>query len=597
MLRPDPSGGLRKRPARQGLKETADAIIFKSMFEQAKRELAGIIARKTGLDAQKVIGLLEIPRQSSMGDLSFPCFEPAKTFKQKPAQVALELAKSLDLSGSLFEHAEAIGPYLNFFLAAGKFAEKVLTEVYSLGGKFGSSEEGKGKRVLVDYSSPNIAKPFHIGHLRSTIIGASLSRIFKFLGYEVIGVNHLGDWGTQFGMVMAAWAEGHDEAALQKDPVAYLLKLYVDYNQRCETDEASRDKARAWFRRLEDGDKEATELWSRFRNLSLEAFKKVYDRLGVSFDYYWGESFYNDKMASALEQLKAKGLLEKGEDGAEIVQLGDEVPPALIRKSDGATLYITRDLAAAIYRFEKFEPCRVLYVVGRPQELHFRQLFLLVKKLGYVWWDRLEHVKFGHIQGLSTRRGEVIFLEQVLDEARDRAKEKIEDNIKAGKLSAEVDREVLAEQVGISAILVNDFRNHRDRDIVFDWDQALNFEGETGPYLQYTHARICGILRKGGKEARPDVNFGLLCEPETREVVKKLAQFPDAVAESAATCEPFAVCARLFDLTSAFNQFYNKWRVLGSGENEAPRLLLVHSVRQVIAQGLKLLGAEPLERM
>jgi arginyl-tRNA synthetase len=567
------------------------------MFEQAKKELAGVLAAKTGLSEEKVLALLEVPPQSALGDLSFPCFELSKLKKKNPAHIAVELSEELDLSGTLFERAESKGPYLNFFLRLDQFAGKVLAAIFEERDQFGASNEGRGKKVLVDYSSPNIAKPFHIGHLRSTIIGASLCRIFKFLGYDVIGVNHLGDWGTQFGMVMAAWDESGSEELLEKDPIAYLLQLYIDYNKRAEADEAARDKAREWFKRLEDGDERATGLWKRFRNLSLEAFKKVYDRLGIGFDYYWGESFYNDKMEFALDKLKSKNLLEKGKDGAVVVDLGKDMPPALIRKSDGATLYITRDLAAAIYRFEKFQPEEMLYVVGRPQELHFQQLFLLLSKLGYEWQGRLKHVKFGHIQGLSTRRGEIIFLEQVLDEAKERASEKIEDNIKAGKLSQDIDRDRLAEQVGISAILVNDFKNHRERDMVFDWDQALNFEGETGPYLQYTHARICGILRKATKKADSKVDFKLLVEPETKEVVKKLSLFPTAVREARSQYEPFIICSYLFELTTVFNQFYNKCRVLGSGEAESARLLLVSSVRQVIAQGLKLLGATPLEQM
>jgi len=567
------------------------------MYGEAKRELARLLSKKTGLGEEKVFQTLEIPRQAGLGDLSFPCFELSKAEKKNPAAIAARLAAELDLSGTIFERAESKGPYLNFFFRAGMFAQKVLQKIFTESAKFGASLEGQGRNVLIDYSSPNIAKPFHIGHLRSTIIGASLSRIFRFLNYNVIGVNHLGDWGTQFGMVLAAWKENPDEAGLKKNPIACLLKLYVDFNQRCEKDEGLREIAREWFKRLEAGDKEAFALWERFRNLSLDEFKRVYQRLGIAFDYYWGESFYNDKMEAALEQVKRKGLLEKLQDGAEGVDLGKEMPPALLRKSDGATLYITRDLAAAIYRHDKFQPEEILYVVGRPQELHFRQLTAVLQKMGYAWAESLKHVKFGHIQGLSTRRGEVVFLEEVLDEARDRAQEKIEDNIKSGKLAEDVDREELAEKVGLSAIIINDFKNHRDRDISFNWDQALNFDGETGPYLQYTHARICGILRKAGKKPSADVDFNLLSEPETKELIKKLALFPEAVQGARNEYEPFVICNYLFELTGLFNQFYNKHRVLGSGETESPRLLLVDSVRQVISQGLNLLGATPLERM
>jgi len=567
------------------------------VFEDAKKELAGLISAWTGVSEKKIFEILEVPPKPKLGDLSFPCFELARIEKKNPAAIASVLAAELDFSKTIFERAEAKGPYLNFFFKLDLFAQKVLQEIFKKGNGFGSSEEGRGQKILIDYSSPNIAKPFHIGHLRSTIIGASLSRIFKSLGYEVIGINHIGDWGTQFGMVLAGWKESSSEAELKQNPVAYLLKLYVDYNQRAESEESAREAARVWFKKLEDGDKEARGLWERFRDLSLEDFKRVYSRLGIEFDYYWGESFYNDKMEPALERLKKKGLLEKGENRAEVVKLGDDVPPALVRKSDGATLYITRDLAAAIYRFDKFKPEEILYVVGRPQELHFRQLFLVLQKMGCEWAGRLKHIKFGHIQGLSTRKGEIIFLEDVLDEARDRAREKIEDNIKAGKLSSEVDREEIAELVGIAAIIVNDFRNHRERDITFDWDQALNFDGETGPYLQYTHARICGILRKAKKRPAAEVDFNLLKEFEARELIKKLALFPEMVRAAKAQYEPFVICSYLFELTGLFNQFYNRCRVLDSGETEAPRLLLVDCVRQVIARGLKLLGAAALEKM
>jgi len=581
----------------QLLKVVGNLVRFKAMYGEAKSELARLISTKTGLSEEKVFQTLEIPKQAGLGDLSFPCFELSKSEKKSPAAIAASLAAGLDFNNTIFERAEAKGPYLNFFLRTGIFAQKVLQKIFTEPGKFGASAEGQGRNVLIDYSSPNIAKPFHIGHLRSTIIGASLSRIFRFLNYNVIGVNHLGDWGTQFGMVLAAWKENPDEDALKKNPIACLLKLYVDFNQCCEKDENLRETAREWFKRLESGDQEAYTLWERFRNLSLEEFKRVYQRLGISFDYYWGESFYNDKMEPALEQVKSKGLLEKLQDGAEGVDLGKEMPPALLRKSDGATLYITRDLAAAIYRHDKFSPEEILYVVGRPQELHFRQLIAVLKKMGYAWADSLKHVKFGHIQGLSTRRGEIVFLEEVLDEARDRAREKIEDNIKAGKLSADVDCGELAEQVGLSAIIINDFKNHRDRDITFNWDQALNFEGETGPYLQYTHARICGILRKADRKPSDRVDFSLLSEPETKELIKKLALFPEAIQGARMEYEPFVICNYLFELTGLFNQFYSRLRVLGSGETESPRLLLVDSVRQVISQGLTLLGAKPLERM
>ena len=567
------------------------------MLREGKAELAKLIAAKTGLEPERVSGLLEIPRDATLGDLAFPCFDLAKIKKASPAKLAAELAGGLDLTGTLFARAEAKGPYLNFFLDLPRFAATLLPKIFREQDAYGKSRLGAGKKILIDYSSPNIAKPFHIGHLRSTIIGEALARICEFSGYEAIRVNHLGDWGTQFGMVLSAWSRNPNEEELRKRPIGYLLELYIGYNKLAAEDKTYQEQAREWFKKLEAGDRTAVELWERFRNLSLEEFKKVYQRLGIEFDYYWGESFYNDKMEGALEKLKRLGLLERGEGDVEMVRVSEEMPPVLLRKSDGATLYATRDLAAAIYRFEKFEPEELLYVVGKPQELHFRQLFLLLEKMGYAWSGRLRHIKFGHIQGLSTRRGEVVFLEQVLDEARDRAREKIEENIALGKLDADTDREMLAEQIGISALLVNDFKNRRERDLAFDWDQVLNFDGETGPYLQYTHARIAGILRKAGKAPEENVNFGLLNEPEARELLKHLARFPETALLARKEYEPFLICNYLFELTGVFNQFYNRHRVLGSGEAEAARLLLVECVRMVLAQGLKLLAVKPLERM
>jgi len=567
------------------------------MFKEIKSELAQMLSSKTGLSQEKILSLLEIPPQAELGDLAFPCFELAKLQKKNPNQLAQKLANEMDLKNTIFERAEAKGAYLNFFFKRPDFSQKVLEKIFQDQDQYGASKEGMGKRILIDYSSPNIAKPFHIGHLRSTIIGFSLYKIFKFLGYEVISINHLGDWGTQFGMVLSAWQEKPNEAELKKNPIEYLLKLYIDYNRKAEEDQQAQKQAREWFRRLEAGDKEAYQLWERFRSLSLEEFKRVYQRLGIEFDYYWGESFYNNQLSRVLEELKKKNLLERGEDNAEIVRLGEELPPALIRKSDGATLYLTRDLCSAIYRFEKFQPEQMLYVVGIPQELHFRQLFILLKKMGYDWVSRLKHIKFGHIQGLSTRKGEVVLLEEVLDEAKELAREKIEDNIRVGKLSPNIDRDQLAEQVGISALLVHDFKNRRERDLVFDWEQALNFDGETGPYLQYTHARICGIIRKAKKMPTIKVDFSLLSELETKALIKKLVLFPEIVEQAKKEYEPFVICNYLFELTSIFNQFYNRYRVLGSGETEPPRLLLVDSVREVIATGLKLLGASPLEEM
>lgn len=571
-------------------------------MKQFKQRLARRLAAAAGgpLDPETALALLETPPTPALGDLAFPCFALAKARRQNPGRIAAELAGRLaEEPDEWFKRVEAKGPYLNVFCSETALARETLTEILRQGDRFGHSDQGRGQTVIIDYSSPNIAKPFHIGHLRSTVIGAALYRIYGALGWQPIGINHLGDWGTQFGMVMAAYAERPEEAELARHPIRYALKLYTEFNRRAESDERAREQARQWFYRLESGEAEATAVWRKFRELSLAEFQRIYQRLGIRFDYYTGESFYNDRMEAALERVRAAGLLERGEDGVELVRLEeDKLPPLLLRKSDGATLYATRDLAAALYRWETFHPAKMLYVVGTPQALHFQQLIGVLKKMGCEWAERLVHVKFGHVQGMSTRRGEVVFLEEVLDEAAARAREKIAENVQAGKLEPASATAELAEAIGLGALIVQDLKHRREREVVFDWDQALNFDGETGPYLQYTYARICGILRKSGRAAPRQADWSLLAEPETRELVKALARFPETLVRAGEDNEPSVLTDGLFELTKQFNMFYNTQRVLGSGGAvEEARLLLVDAVRQVLKNGLELLGIKPLERM
>ncbi len=574
------------------------------LFEEHVSEL---VARALDQDPESFSDLVGQPPRPEMGDYAFPCFQLAKKLKKDPKRIAFELAGKLDLEGTPFSSVEAAGPYLNFRLDDEALAETMLTSIFREGDGFGFTDSGQGRRVVIDYSSPNIAKPFHIGHLRSTVIGAALYRISRAMGYEPIGINHLGDWGTQFGMVMAAFSERGDRAELERAPIAYSLGLYVDYNQRCEQDPEARDRARQWFKRLEDGDPKAVELWMMFRDLSLDKFKRIYERLGVSFDSYIGESFYNSTIAEALEGVERSGVLETSEDGARMIRLDDEgMPPFILRKSDGATLYATREIAAAFHRHETYGPELLLYVVGSPQELHFRQLKAALSRMGCDWAEKIKHVKFGHVHGMSTRRGEVVLLEEVLDEAAAKAGEKIEENIAAGKLAPDVDREALAEAVGIGALITNDLKHRRERDIFFDWEQVLNFDGETGPYLQYSYARIRGIIDKAGVSMEEtygrdplllETDFGGLCEPETRALLRKLADFATAVHKACAEFEPSLVTTYLFELTRAFNLFYTRHRVVGSGDKEQGRLLLVQATGQVIKNGLDLLGIPMLERM
>ncbi len=548
--------------------------------------------------ADEVINHLTEPPNPEMGDLSFPCFPLAKLLRKSPQAIASELAKLIELSGTGLAQVKVDKAYINFVINADALAREILLAVHEQGPAYGTSVLGQGRTVLVDYSSPNIAKTFHIGHLRSTVIGAALYRLMAAMGYKPVGINHLGDWGTQFGMVMAAYSEAPDEKALREDPIGYSLKLYTEFNKRVEDSPEDRDKAKEWFKRLEDRDEQAYSLWQMFRGLSLEEFERLYDRLGIKFDHYTGESFYNDKMEQALTLVEKAGLVEKGDDGAELVRLEGDMPPALLRKSDGATLYLTRDLAAAMYRKDTFDPELMLYVVGTPQSLHFEQLTRVLKMMGCEWADNMVHVKFGHVHGMSTRRGNVIFLSDVIDEAVAKSREKIEENIKDGKLDSDVDVDELSEAVGIGALVASDLKSRREKDVNFDWDQILQFDGETGPYLQYTHARICGILSKSKNRVSPDVDWSLLGEPETRELIKRLGFYPGVIQKAAQEFEPSLITTYLFELASLFNSFYNKHRVLDSGQALEPaRLLLVDVVRQVLHNALCILGIKPLDRM
>ncbi len=568
-------------------------------MESFEKMIKRLLSEASGLAPETFASLVSAPPKPEMGDYAVGCFPLAKAFRKDPKKIAADLKEKVDLGGTPFSSAEAAGPYLNFRLDDAAMARLVLEAIRQEGERFGHSDFGAGKTVIVDFSSPNIAKPFHIGHLRSTVIGASLYKIYGALGYKPIGINHLGDWGTQFGMVMAAFEEDGSKEALEKSPISYSLKLYVDYNKKCELDPQARELAKSWFVRLEEKDAKALDLWSMFRDLSLRKFEKIYERLGVGFDYYTGESFYNDKMEGAFQRVEKAGILSRSEDGAEMIDLDDYgMPPFILKKSDGATLYATREIAAALYREETYSPSLLLYVVGTPQELHFRQFVQSLKLMKLDLADKIVHVKFGHVHGMSTRKGEVVLLEDVLDEAAAKALEKIEENLAAGKLEQGVEKMALAESVGIGAIIINDLKHRRERDVSFDWEQALRFDGETGPYLQYSLARVKGILRKAGVEHPSSPDYSQLCEPETRALVRALADFPAAVEKAARDNEPSHVTTYLFDLTKAFNLFYTRHRVIGAGkEKEGARIGLVSAAGVALANGMRLLGVPVLERM
>jgi arginyl-tRNA synthetase len=560
-----------------------------------RAEATRVIARHTGLEPTTVDDMLAVPPKPELGDFAFPCFTLAKTFHKAPPLIAEELAENVGRELKLLQGAAASGGYLNLTVNRVKFAESVLREVISAGDAYGGFDDGGGKTIAIDYSSPNIAKPFHVGHLRSTIIGGALHRIFAALGYSVVGINHLGDWGTQFGKQIVG-LKRYGRAEDVHDLMA-LNRLYVKYHEEEKLDPSLPEEAREWFRRQEAGDPEALELWRQIRETSLEYFKRIYERLGVDFDSYIGESFFNDKMAAVVDEAKAKGLTTVS-DGALIIDLAQEGidTPALLQKGDGATLYLTRDLAAAEYRHETYDPARILYVVASSQALHFKQLFTVLKLLGHTWFEDCVHVNFGLVQGMSTRSGSVIYLEELLNEAKQRALAYMRGNIE--KRPELEDEEAVAEAVGIAAIFFSDLSKQRIRDYRFDWDLAISFEGDTGPYLMNAHARIAGIVRKCGVPFEPGADVGLLMEPEALRLVRLVARYPEILRESARLCEPSVLANYLLELARSLHASYRVLRVKDAELCTAKaRLLLFVAVKRVLRVGLTLLGIKALEQM
>ena len=547
------------------------------------------------MDPGKIDALLERPPKPELGDFAFPCFQLAKELKKAPPQIAGELAEKVAGELELLTEARALGPYLNLFVNRQEFARSILHAPGALAEDIGTSSEGEGKVVAIDFSSPNIAKPFHVGHLRSTIIGSTLYRIFASLGYECVGINHLGDWGTQFGKQIVGikrWGEEKDLEDLDA-----LNSLYVRYHEEEEKNPALADEAREWFRRQEDGDPEALALWEKIRQTSLDYFKKIYDRLSVRFDHYTGESFFNDKMDAVVDRADSLGLTSVS-DGALVIDLEPHGidTPALLRKADGATLYMTRDLAAACHRHETYKFEKLLYVVGTAQSLHFRQLFKTLELLEEPWAKDCVHVNFGLVQGMSSRKGNVIYLEELLDEARNRAQEYMSANV--DKRPDLEDEEAVAEAVGIAAIFFSDLSKQRIKDYNFSWERAISFEGDTGPYLMNAHARIAGIIRKCGVEVDPEADITLLQEQSAHDLVSLVSRYTDALREAAKNFEPSILAAYLLDLARALHSGYKELRVKDEEEKlAAARLLLLTVVKNVLASGMRILGIKPLEKM
>ena len=538
---------------------------------------------------------LEIPPDTALGDYAFPCFKLSKALHKSPMMIADALAANIhaDFLGKV----ESVKGYLNFFIDRATYAEKVISLALAQGENYGADNSGAGRTVVLDYSSINIAKRFHIGHLSTTMIGNSLYRLHKFFGWRAVGVNHLGDWGTQFGKMIAAYKRWGDHDTVASGGVDEMVKLYVRFNQEAEQDPALNDEGRMWFKKIEDGDPEALEIFNWFKSVTLEDAERVYDLLGVTFDSYAGESFYNDKMQPVIDELKEKNLLIE-DKGAQIVDLRDYgMPPALILRSDGATLYITRDLAAAKYRKDTYNFDKSLYVVAYQQDLHFRQLFKVLELMGYEWYKDCEHVAFGMVsfggESLSTREGHVVYLDDLLHEAIGKARAIIDE--KSPDLE---NKDEVARQVGIGAVVFFDLYNNRIKDIDFSWERALNFDGETGPYVQYTHARACSVLRKAGETGAVEPDFAALADPYSQDVVRLIEQFPDILKSAVNRSEPSMVTRFAVDLAQAFNKFYYENKVMvDEPAVRAARLMLTDAVRQVLRQALYLIGVETPERM
>ena len=553
-------------------------------------ELAKVI---DSLDQDAILNLLEQPKSSDLGDIAFPAFSLAKVERKAPQAIAADIAEKIDQSA--FEKVVATGPYVNFFLDKSKISDQVIKSVIEAGADYGQQDEGKGQNITIDLSSPNIAKPFSVGHLRSTVIGDALSNIFRKMGYNTIKINHLGDWGKQFGLLMVAYKKWGSKEAVEANPIDELLKLYVRINAEIENDPELDEEGRKWFKKLEDGDPEATELWQWFRDESLVEFNRIYKLLGVEFDSLNGEAFYNDKMDEGVQILEDKGLLKESK-GASIVELDDvNLPPAMIKKSDGATLYITRDIATAIYRARTYNFVKNIYAVGQEQSNHFRQLKAVLKKMGFEWSDDMIHVDFGLVtknrQKLSTRKGNIILLEPTLQEAISRAKAQIEE--KNPELE---NKEEVAHAVGVGAVKFYDLKTDRRNGYDFDLEAMVSFEGETGPYVQYAYARIQSILRKANFTPSTDATYSL-SDPESWEIIKLLQDFSRVVKRAAENYDPSLIAKYAINLAQAFNKYYAHTRILDESPERDSRLALSYSTAVVLKEALRLLGVDAPEKM
>ncbi len=563
-----------------------------------KAQLIDILAEHIHeLDKEEIASALEIPKKTDMGDFAFPCFKLAKIYRKAPNMIAEDLTKKiLENNYDIFAKVENVGGYINFFFAKEQFAKQLVKTIEVE--DFGASDEGEGKTICIDYSSPNVAKNFHVGHLRTTIIGNSLYKIYSKLGYHVERINHLGDWGTQFGKLIVAYKRWGSKKAVEKNGISELMKIYVKFHEETEKDDSLNDEARAWFVKMEQGDEEALSIWQWFKDISLVEYKRIYKLLGMEFDHYTGESFYRDKTQAVVDKLNEKHLLVES-DGAHIVPLDKyNMAPCLIMKKDGSSIYATRDLAALFYRKDTYHFDKCIYVTGLEQKLHFAQVFKVIELLGYDWYDQLVHVPYGLVSmeggKLSTRSGNVIYAEEILHESIQKIFEIIEE-----KNPDLEDKETVARQVGIGAILFNDLYNQRIKDVVFNWDKILNFDGETGPYVQYTYARCVSVMRKAGNVTIPEeIDYNVLTDEMTMNLLKDITRFPEVIKDAAEKYEPFMISRFAVSVAQHFNKFYHDCQINVEDENvKMARLKVVSVTMRVIKDALALLGIECPDQM